>query len=154
MTLKISPRQLEAVPDVSTTEPVSLDARDLLLDWEDAKTAELTAAQRRAAIEQQLALLLPAPEEGQKSHRVGPFRVTRTNSVYYKGVVDLAKRLAAELELPSLVKEVMNETALKRLRRERSVDFELLMSEGAISMTPARPHFEVARVATARLETT
>jgi len=126
----------------------------LLESWEHEKTIELTANARRQAIEQQLALVLAAPDEGQKSHRVGPFKVTRTNAVYYRGDVEKLKTLTAELGLDSLLKEAINETAVKRLKRDNAYDFELLMSEGALSTSVARPHFDVGRVATAILEVT
>lgn len=132
-------------------ENLSLDVTQLLEAWEEAKAQELTANQRRQSIEQQLCVQLAAPEEGQKSHRVGPYKITRTNKVLYRGDIAKIRAVTQELGLPSLLKDALNETAIKRLRREDEYDFELLVAEGCLTISPAKPHFEVVRVPTAIL---
>lgn len=147
--LKLDRTQLtEPTPDTGSVYHVY----ELLEAWEQAKTAELTANEERLRIESQLVVLLSAPEEGQKSHRAGDFRVTRTNKISYKGDVLKVVELSKVLELTPPIKAVIDETKVKHLRRERPTDFELLVAEGALSMSPAKPQFEVTRVATAKSE--
>lgn len=146
---------IAATEDEKATGPDGgdLSTEMLLIAWEDCKARELTANQQRLLIESQLALRLSAPAEGQKTHRVGAFKVVLTNAVYYRGDVNRLIALAAELELPPLHKNAVDETALKRLRKSHPVDFELLVSEGAVTVNPAKPHFAVSQVATADLAT-
>lgn len=132
-----------------TSDPEFL-LESLAQQWEDAKALELTANQRRLNIEQQLAELLPAPEEGQKSHKTGPYRIVRTNVLNYTSP-DLAKlvALSKELDIPSLIKDALSETAVKRLRREDRLDFDLLVGEGVLAVKAGKPRFEISRVAVA-----
>lgn len=134
---------------VEAHQPEADDLTLLLEAWNQQKTAELTANKRRLEIETQLALVLPAPEEGQKSYRIGSYKVTRTNRINYRGDPEKLKPLIEALGLPQLLKDAVNETAVKKLRREDPYDFELLVSDGALSAVPAKPGFEVALVATA-----
>ncbi len=146
--LRVSDEQLAQHRD----EQAPAESLDVLLAaWEQAKTEELRANALRMQIEKQLCEQLEAPEEGQKSYRIGVRKVTRTNKLSYRGNLELVLKLAAELQLPNLSKQVLDETAVKRLRKADPYDFDLLVSEGALTVSPAKPHFEVVTVPTADL---
>ena len=149
--LNVVLNQIESSKQIETGLE-DLDLHQLLEAWEDAKTIELTANARRAAIEAQLSLQLVAPDEGEKSHRIGPFKVTRKNAVYYKGNLEQLRKLTVELEIAPLWKDAIDETAIKRLKRQDSYNYELLVGEGAISTSVAKPNFVVVRMATAAHE--
>lgn len=132
--------------------PVSMNPTkavlDLVREWEDARYEELDANLRRLNIETQLCELLSAPEEGQKSHRVGDYKVVRTNKFYYKGAADLLLPLAAELELDIPIKQEVSESALRKLYKSARTSFDIMESEGAIKRTLGKPSFEISRVVT------
>lgn len=118
--------------------------RSLLSEIARAKAQEREAQQRRHALEDQLAQLLTAPEEGQKKHRIDEYSVVRENKYYYKGNIELLRPLCQELEIDLPVKEAINETALKRLRKASPTTFEILESEKAVTRTAARPSFQIS----------
>lgn len=148
--LRVDQDQLQYASAAAKLESEPPSLQQLLEAWEHAKTQELTANAKRVSIEQQLLPLVSAPEEGEKSMRVGVFKVTRTNKLNYRGDLEAALVLAHELELAvSLTKVVLDETALKRLRKTDRTSFDLLVDAGAVTTSPAKPGFSVARVATA-----
>lgn len=129
------------------TLPPLQHLRNLLHEWESARADELYVLERRRGVEQALSDLFDAPPEGQKTHK-GPdyYRITRTNRIYYRGDVAKVMELSAELELPSLVKHELSETAIKKLKKEDQTSYAILVSEGAVRESPGTPHFEISRV--------
>lgn len=124
----------------------AVDLSLLLEQWMKAKTEEIQALTRRRSIESQLCEHIAAPEEGQKTHRIGAFSVTRTNGISYSGKPDRVMALAQELELPEpLVKYELWESPIKKLRKNDPTSFDLLVSEGALSYKPSLPHFDISR---------
>lgn len=151
--LRVDQDQLQYASAAAKLESEPPSLQQLLEDWEHAKTQELTANAKRVSIEQQLLPLVSAPEEGQKSVRVGAFKVTRANKINYRGDLEKTLAIAKELELSlSLTKTVIDEGALKELRKSDSTSFELLVDAGAVTTSPAKPGFTVVRVATAVAE--
>lgn len=117
------------------------DTAALLGTWMYFKKMEEDAKAQRLEVEQQLSMIFPAPIEGQKSHRFEDFRIKRTNALYYKA--DLAKydELAANLPIPyDISKRTYDETKLKRLAK---IPEMLAVVEPAITIVPAKPHFEI-----------
>ena len=90
--------------------------------------------------------LLPAPEIGQKTHRIGHWKVTRKNGLNFSGSVEKVLELQAELELPDLTKPTIDTTAVSNLRKERRTDFDLMVDAGALKVSVSKPHYEVVVV--------
>lgn len=152
--LKIAIDQVDSAQATAADDAESVDVPQLLEAWHEAKSLELTAQSKRAEIEGKLAKALEAPEQGQKSYRLGAWRVTRTNKLNFSGNAERLQELATLLELASLTKPSINETAVKNLRKESRDDFDLLVAEGALKVSVGKPHFEVVRVAAAETVTT
>lgn len=124
----------------------AVDVSLLLVQWEEAKAQEVQALARRREIEAQLCEHIAAPEEGQKTHRMGAFSITRTNGFSYSGKAERVIEVARELELPEpLVKYELWESAIKKLKKSDPTSFDILVSEGALVCKPRLPHFEICR---------
>lgn len=120
-------------------------AQALCNAWLEAKAEEEAARIKRLAIEQQLCESVTAPEEGQKTHKFGDLRCTRTNRITYKVNQDIYANLAHLLpEGISLLKPTTNETVVKTLRN-KNVDVFAKVQD-AILMTPNKPGFEIVRL--------
>lgn len=117
------------------------DTAALLGTWMYFKKMEEDAKAQRLEVEQQLAMIFPAPLEGQKSHRFEDFRIKRTNALYYKANLETYAQLATKLPIPfDISKTAVDETKVKRLVKIPEL-FEVV--QPAITITPAKPHFEV-----------
>lgn len=117
------------------------DPQALLGTWMYFKDMEEKAKQQRLEVEAMLNDLFPAPLDGQKTHNVADFRVTRTNKLYYKADLARFAELAAALPVPyDVSKQTYDETKIKKLSKVPEL-FEVV--QDAITITPAKPSYQV-----------
>lgn len=117
------------------------DPQALLGTWMYFKKMEEDAKAQRLEVEAMMNDLFPAPIEGQKTHNIADFRVTRVNKLYYKADLNRFDTLAASLPVPfDVSKRTYDETKIKKLSKVPEL-FEVV--QDAITITPAKPSYEV-----------
>jgi len=120
---------------------------DLFEAWEEAKIHEEEWKAKRQEVEMQLSLIYnDAPPDGQKTHRVDNYKLTRTNRLNYSGDIQKLQQLMNELQLPMLLKYALWDSAIKKLAKEDSTSFEILLSEGALKVSQGTPKFEISHI--------